>query len=57
MVSAWRPRQPIRSPQRPNAANSTPMPASSTIRDSTLQTTTSAVTVLPTSGSGGQLLV
>ncbi len=33
------------------------MPASNAISDSTLHTTTSAVGVLPTSSSGGQLLV
>ena len=36
---------------------STPMPANRTIRERTLQTTTLAVTVLPTRSSGGQLLV
>ena len=55
-VCRSRPCQPSTS-QRPNAANSRPMPPSKAISDSTLQTRLSAVGELPTSGSGGQLLV
>ena len=56
-VACSRPCQPSLRPQRPNAANSTPMPPSSAISDSTDQTITLAVGLLSTRGSDGQLFV
>ena len=56
-VACSRPCQPRLRPQRPNAANRSPIPPSSAIRLSTLQTITFAVGVLSTRGSGGQLFV
>ena len=51
-----RPCQPRKS-QRPKAANSSPMPPSNAISESTLQTSAIGGRGLPTSGSGGQLFV
>ena len=53
-VACSRPRQP-RKFHRPKAANKSPMPPRSAIRESTLHTTTLAVGSFSTSGSGGQL--
>ena len=55
-VACSRPRQP-RKFHRPKAANRSPMPPRSAIRESTLHTTMLAVGSFSTSGSGGQLLV
>ena len=55
-VACSRPCQP-RMFHRPNAANSSPIPPSSAISDSTDHTITFAVGSLSTRGSGGQLLV
>ena len=54
-VACSRPCQPSR--QRPKAANRIPMPPSSAISEITDQTSTSALGVLPTCSSGGQLFV
>jgi hypothetical protein len=43
--------------QRPNTANSRPMPPSSAMSERTLHTTASAVRRFSTSGPGGQLFV
>ena len=55
-VACSRPCQP-RKRQRPKTPNRIPMPPSSAISDSTLQTITLAVGRLSTRGSGGQLFV
>ncbi len=55
-VACSRPCQPSKF-QRPNAANRRPIPPSSAISETTLQSTTFAVGPLSTSSSGGQLFV